>query len=1325
MDPSHSQSGRVKRPTERFLTYVNESMSSSKKNKKTRVDATTTSTHAGNDEDSKGINVSTYSNHEGGISRLCTPSSISTKKKNMKSYSCSHCGYLTASKSPQDFIKSHHFMEQNRDCYNQGLIHCPNPDCKKVFLSHKDMERHCTMKGLKDTCLKFYRKLKAIEFSRTTHNSTQVDIPEVSRNTLNIYGQNHILQVGTLYNTEPFFLSSNDLNTNWKREDVIDNLLSPSTNYSAHVISQSHDHNVLVVQGEYLSGLAPMSYSKQLEVMHGKGQADVSDENIDQSQFNLDDEHTDLDEIHVEAPVEAMNDLSLVLIDMKRSMDTAHMTRHFTREQKACISLEQILRKANAPLYLYDEIMTWVYKNKGKIYSIEPIINRKSLYDTLGRKIYGKLSNEMKPKEIPMTLPSGRRCGVTVFNIHSQILSLLTRKDINQWDNYFFSPTDDDQFHLNTFSDWDTGFFNDIETSIWYKRTQEQVVTDPENEILVPICLFIDSTVLSLSGSLSIEPIMFSLMLHNRETRQKPEAWLPIGYINDVSSIVGKKYKNGKEKLADYHAMLNQILQEFTELVTSPTGITWMFNNVPGGNNIVTKKLIFRLAFIIGDTKGHDMLCCRMGSHNWTQGLCRDCDMVTEHADDPSVPCSFLKQKDLALKSEEELKAMSFYRVDPYPFDKLPFGASPYGVNGATAIDIIHAVLLGLMEYLDQTFTDQLTDNQLQELSKYIAFIATYHSKAIPGFPDTRRFKKGLKVKGILTAKMRLARCFLVFLALSTKGFQLFLRNQTGKLPSTVQKKMRELRKARQQDESITSTSSDDSSTQSCSSSQQSSGDEDEHISEDDEDDNESEDSSAVYSDCDEQGLYFDQADDAVNEDDDSTYDPFKDFESREAITFTDEVINDWRDLFERTLMFYGWLKSTNMPCFLFKYGSKSVAKHCTERFMQLYRLTAHRFDGMGLKLTKFHQIRHWFFYITMYGVPTNFDSSFCESHHIHHTKKKGRRTQKRQDQLASQTAQRVYESSLLDASIDAMKDGADAVDFTEGVQNNDVSGKMRGARFTITFDYSAIDDRNLDRALCEIFEERPVTKFSWDKKRNRKHRSFPKYLLEAIGNKIAWFNNGNSCQRISSIRGCTEIHFIERKGEPIRHIIRSHPDYRKKGVWMDWVEIAWENEEDQANPTALPAQVLMFLDYDEALYEPIPIHILNALVPDTFNGNLRSNYQHQSRNGIHVVIHSAKEPNNFHDDVEQTQISICRRFQMEPFYQIVSVDNLCGIAFVARDPPTCQNVNHNDQSYEITLVMHPAEWQMTFIPVLCKDYTRPDEDEILQDEFNDEVNPW
>jgi hypothetical protein len=217
-----------------------------------------------------------------------------------------------------------------------------------------------------------------------------------------------------------------------------------------------------------------------------------------------------------------------------------------------------------------------------------------------------------------------------------------------------------------------------------------------------------------------------SLMIHNRETRKNPESWLPLGYIHDPTSIPGNKFVNPEDKYSDYHTMLSIVLRDLQELVhDSCNGLSWTFNNVPGKRGPVTKKLIFRLAFIIGDTTGHDILCGRMGSHNKTPGLCRDCDMVTIMADDPSMPCRFLKQSDLRNKTLQELKAMSFYRVPYFTFDRLSFGASPYGINCATAIDIIHGILIGMMEYLHSTFTDQLTSNQVSFLSRTVAFIAT------------------------------------------------------------------------------------------------------------------------------------------------------------------------------------------------------------------------------------------------------------------------------------------------------------------------------------------------------------------------------------------------------------------------------------------------------------------------------------------------------------------------------------------------------------------------------------------------------------------------
>jgi hypothetical protein len=935
---NRSQSGRLKRPTERFLSYIKDSAASSSSSRKR----------------------SKQSNHPTGINEDSLSLQTSSKKRE---YCCRHCGFTAVMKSPQDFIKRHHLMKDNRACFENAIVHCPNPNCGGVFLSANDMERHCTMKTLNNPCLQSYRKSKSLEIANTRHNSTQVNV-SLGQSSLNIYGQNHLLEVGTLYNSNPPKTATPQIIGSRSGKKILPHPSLAKNFTSSTGMSQSHHHhNVLVNQGDFISSLSlsieelPNAYNidrSGKNIYHDSNTHEYSNLN-DMDPHSFDAVDDDVNVGHLQDLAQVVRDHSRVLIEMKESMDSAARKRHFTMEQKACVALESMLRKANTPLYLYDEIMSWVYRSRSKLFYIEPMINRKSLYESLGRKIYGDLSPHMKPREIPLTLPSGRQCGVTVFNVYSQILSLLTREDINQWDNYFFSPKEDDFFHLNTFSDWETGFFDDIETSIWYQRTQAQDIHDPQHELLIPICLFIDSTVLSLSGSLSLEPIMFSIMIHNRETRQKPEAWLPLGYINDLSSIAGKKYKDGQQKLADYHAMLSVILEDLTHLVTSREGLEWTFRNVNGQSTSITKKLVFRLAFIIGDTKGHDMLCCRMGSHNWTPGLCRDCDMLTEFADDPSVPCTFLKQKDLSQKTVDELRDMSFYRVNNYPFDKLPFGASPYGVNGATAIDIIHAILIGLMEYLYQTFTDQLTAKQFFELSKYCSFIATYKSKGIPGFPNCGRFKKGLSTKGIITAKMRLARCFLVFLTLATKGFKKFLKNKKGKLPSSIQKKMKKEKK-KEQEEMLESDCDDEISAETC-------------LRDDNINHQPLEHNNIVLDNPDEEH-YTDTSDDDDDDDDDadinsyvscedSTYDPNNDLDSREPIVFTDGVYNDWKNLFEHTLMFYGWLKSVNMPCFLFKHGSRSVANHCTQRFMELYRDTAYRFDGMGLKITKFHQVRH------------------------------------------------------------------------------------------------------------------------------------------------------------------------------------------------------------------------------------------------------------------------------------------------------------------------------------------------------------------------------
>jgi Uncharacterized conserved protein len=189
-----------------------------------------------------------------------------------------------------------------------------------------------------------------------------------------------------------------------------------------------------------------------------------------------------------------------------------------------------------------------------------------------------------------------------------------------------------------------------------------------------------------------------------------------------------------------------------------------------------------------------------------------------------------------------------------------------------------------------------------------------------------------------MTAKMRLTRCFLVFLALKTTRFQVFVRNEKGKLPSSVSRKIKQLNKDKVpeyvRDVNIDVTIENESLEN-----QSSSGDEGSH--DEDSEESDSDDSHVANkvdyladvdnhdSDCDDESSLDssisgsrnnDESDDDVrildlfqdmeseDESDESLYDPHLDFETIEPIVFTDDVYNDWTALYESTLLFYRWL---------------------------------------------------------------------------------------------------------------------------------------------------------------------------------------------------------------------------------------------------------------------------------------------------------------------------------------------------------------------------------------------------------------------------------
>ena len=100
--------------------------------------------------------------------------------------------------------------------------------------------------------------------------------------------------------------------------------------------------------------------------------------------------------------------------------------------------------------------------------------------------------------------------------------------------------------------------------------------------------------------------------------------------------------------------------------------------------------------------------------------------------------------------------------------------------------------------------------------------------------------------------------------------------------------------------------------------------------------------------------------------------------------------------IFEEVLLFYRWVVKADHKKTDFEFGPQSRAAKRLRQFVEDYKAAAPRHSGLKLKIPKFHQILHWWFYIAFFGSAMNFDSGRTESMAGENAKDHGKNTQKR-----------------------------------------------------------------------------------------------------------------------------------------------------------------------------------------------------------------------------------------------------------------------------------------------------------------------------------------
>ena len=209
----------------------------------------------------------------------------------------------------------------------------------------------------------------------------------------------------------------------------------------------------------------------------------------------------------------------------------------FSVEEKVQIDLLQTLKRLQAPLISYNEIMRWASRSclQGYAFRDAPIMSKKGGIDKL------KLCldvNSLQPLVTQLCLPYSK-CFVEVvyFSAHSVFRSYLSCTDLNQDQNYLFN--DDNDPDCTPFAKPNGSVISDINTGAAYLKTYDALIKNVEEDmLLLPCTLAKDKTTCNVGGGgrFLLEPIVISYGLMKHDMRKTPLARRVLGIINTSSA---------------------------------------------------------------------------------------------------------------------------------------------------------------------------------------------------------------------------------------------------------------------------------------------------------------------------------------------------------------------------------------------------------------------------------------------------------------------------------------------------------------------------------------------------------------------------------------------------------------------------------------------------------------------------------------------------------------------------------------------------------------------------------------------------------------------
>ena len=447
--------------------------------------------------------------------------------------------------------------------------------------------------------------------------------------------------------------------------------------------------------------------------------------------------------------------------------------------------LLKLLHDANAPHFLFQEIIEWVQEMHESRVPVELLTKTRS-------SLIHQLENWMphmqrcKPHQVDVLLPTAnnpQRVQITVFDFKTQLLSLLNDKFLfENISNLDINPNDPFGKYRAP-----NRILRTINSGHRYQLAYQNLIKDEKKEFLLPIIFACDETKVSSQGKTSCWPLLFTTTILNKKSRNLPIAWRPLGYIYDTSLLLSQneeKRMGVPLKYKRLHKILDTILASY---VACQNDDSLHHTTLHLGCESKMVNLKVPCFFIIGDMQGGDKMCCSAPVYmDKLNRLCRKCNVKGSESGDPFVQCQKIVSNRIRhlveSRNRVELQKLNQYCVKNAWF-KVDFGGCPYGIfSAACPVEPLHSLENGIIADCLKILYKKLSCEdlaQLDVLARRLTLLPRqrYSSSGSDKSMPRLLWKDGITTLTDLPASSKVGIMFtIVVISLTSEGKEYFTR---------------------------------------------------------------------------------------------------------------------------------------------------------------------------------------------------------------------------------------------------------------------------------------------------------------------------------------------------------------------------------------------------------------------------------------------------------------------------------------------------------------------------------------------------------------------